>query len=148
MSIAYRIDKKLSSLSRRWSGSVTAEEFLVHVQGLCSHPDWPPGPEGRQLCDLRFAALDHSIDGGVIEKAARLYGQHPGIESLRVAIVTNHAFSKAVKFDELYVLQGGRSIVFNALTTACAWLDLSAPEMEKELLEMANEAPASPTSAL
>ena len=148
MSIAYRIDRDRRLALTRWSGSVTADEFLDHVRGLCSNPGWPPAPEGRQLCDLRFASLDASIDGGVLEKAASFYGQHAGIDTLRVAIVADQAFWKAVKFDELYSRQGGNSIVFNALATACAWLGLSAADIEKELVELGNEAPASPLSAL
>ncbi len=146
MSIAYRIDKDRRVALTRWAGPVTAEEFLAHVGGLCSDPEWPPAPEGRQLCDLRFATLDGSIDGAVLEKAASLYGQHPGIDTLRVAIVADEAFWKAAKFDELYARKGGKSIVFNALGTACAWLGLSAAETEKELVELGNEAPASPVS--
>jgi len=148
MSIAYRIDQDRRLALTRWSGRVTAEEFLAHVRGLCSHPGWPPAPEGRQLCDLRFASLDGSIDEGVIEMAAGLYGQHPGIDNLRVAIVADQAFWKAAKFDELYSRQGGNSIVFNTLGTACAWLGLSAADVEKELVELRTEKPASPAPAV
>lgn len=136
MSIAYRIDKDRRLALTRWTGPVTAEEFLAHVQSLSSDPGWPPAPEGRQLCDLRIASLDGSIDGGVLEKAASLYGEHPGIDTLRVAIVADEAFRKAVRFDELYSRQGGKSIVFNALATACSWLGLSAADIEKELAEL------------
>lgn len=148
MSIAYRIDRDRRLALTRWSGSVTAEEFLSHVRGLCSDPGWPPAPDGRQLCDLRLAFLDGSIDAGVLEEAASLYGQHPGIETLRVAIVADEAFRKAAKFDELYARQGGKSIVFNALGTACAWLGLSSADTERELVELATEAPASRMPAL
>ena len=136
MSIAYRIDIERRLALTRWSGPVTAEEFLAHVRKLSSDPGWPPAPDGRQLCDLRFAALDASIDGDVIAKAASLYGRHPGIDTLRVAIVADAAFRKAAKFDELYAREGGKSIVFNALGTACAWLGLSAADVEKELAKL------------
>jgi hypothetical protein len=131
--IEYRNDRERKFTLVRWTGPISSEEFLEHVQALCDDPDWPPAPGGRHLCDLRLATLDGSIDEDLLAKAASLYGQQAGIDSLRVAIVADQAFWKAVKFDELFSREGGKSVVFNSLPTACAWLGLDPAETEKEL---------------
>ena len=133
MAIAYHNDRERKITLVRWTGPITSEEFLEHVQALCSDPDWPPAPEGRHLCDLRFATLDGSIGEDLLAKAASLYGQQAGIDTLRVAIVADGAFWKAVKFDQLFSREGGRSIVFNSLETACAWLGLDSSDVEQDL---------------
>ena len=124
MSIVYRIDKEKGYTLVVWEGVVTADEFLAHIRRLSSDTDWPP-PRRLHLSDLHTASLDASMDEAILQAAAHLYGQHlDKIASMKVAIVANSAFWKAVEFERIISQYGAFAIVFNALPTACTWLNL------------------------
>jgi len=136
MSIVYRIDKEEGYTLVLWVGVVTADEFLTHVRRLSSDADWPP-PGRLHFADLRIASLDASMDEAILQAAADLYGQHPDkIASMKVAIVADNAFWKATEFERIVSQYGALPIVFNALPTACIWLDLDASEVESQLQQM------------
>jgi hypothetical protein len=136
MSIVYRIDKEKGYTLVLWVGVVTADEFLTHVRQLSSDADWPP-PGRLHFADLRIASLDASMDEVILQAAADLYGQHPDkIASMKVAIVADNAFWKAIEFERIISQYGAVVIVFNALPTACIWLDLDASEVESQLQQM------------
>jgi hypothetical protein len=144
MSIVYRIDKEKGYTLVLWEGVVTADEFLTHVRRLSSDADWPPS--GRlHFSDLRTASLDASMDEAILQAAADLYSQHPDkIASMKVAIVANNAFWKAVEFERIISQYGAFAIVFNALQTACTWLRLDASEVESLLQQMLAQARGRP----
>ena len=136
MSIVYRIDKEKGYTLVLWEGVVTADEFLTHIRRLSSDTDWPPSRR-LHLSDLHTASLDASMDEAILQAAAHLYGQHPDkIASMKVAIVANSAFWKAVEFERIISQYGAFAIVFNALPTACTWLNLDTSEVESLLQQM------------
>ena len=128
MSIVYRIDKEKGLTVVLWEGVVTADDFLAHVRRLTSDADWPP-PRRLHLSHLRFTSLDASMDEAIIEKAADLYGNHlkKGV-NMKVAIVADEAFMKAVAFERVLLRYGASVVVFNFLDNACTWLGIEAEE--------------------
>jgi hypothetical protein len=132
MSIVYRIDKEEGVSFALWHGVVTAEEFLAHASQLVSDADWPAF-RGLHLSDLQTTTLDASIEEGILEKSADLYGRHPKISTLKVAIVANEAFKKAVIFERFFLRYQPSVIVFNNLETACTWLGIR-PDRAAEAL--------------
>lgn len=124
MSIVYRIDKDEGVSFALWDGVVTAEVFLAHANQLVSDADWP-ARRGLHLTDLQTTTLDASIDESILERSADLYGRHPKISTLKVAIVANEAFKKAVIFERFFLRYQPSVIVFNNLETACTWLGIS-----------------------
>src|SRR5262245_39803671 len=144
MSIVYRIDQEKGYTIVLWEGVVTADEFLTHVRRLSSDAAWPP-PGRLHLSDLHTASLDASMDAAILQAAADLYGQHPAkIARLKVAIVADSAFWHAVEFERIIAQYGAVAIVFNALPTACTWLDLDASDVECLLQHMRTQARGKP----
>ncbi len=141
MSILYRIDEKLGTAFAQWNGVVTAEEFLTHAQHLLSDPAWPPAG-WLHLTDVRNTTPDASVDEGAIAKIAHLYGEHPKIANLKMAIVATDTFRKAMVFENVLLGYHPSVIVFNSLETACTWLGIDAEHAEQTLAEMRAEARA------
>lgn len=136
MPIVYHIDRERGYSLSRWFGVTTAEEFRAHIDRMTSDPDWPPR-KLTHLVDLRLGSLDRSIDAGVLKEAANAYGRHaPEMSRLRCAIVAGVAFHEAVQFERYISPHGTTVIVFNLMDAACAWLGLSAPEVERALSRM------------
>jgi hypothetical protein len=123
MSILYRIDKQHGITFVVWDGVIRANDFLTHVNQLLADADWPPY-EHLQLSDLQTATLDPTFDESALQKAANLFGQHPAISNLKVAIVTQTEFKSATDFERLIVKYLPSVIVFNDLETACLWLGI------------------------
>ena len=132
MPIDYEIDSQLGTTFVSWRGLVGRDEFVVHVRRLLADPAWPPR-HARHLCDLRSATLDQSIDAAVLAEAAALYGTHPKIATLRVAIVAGEAFEHAVIFERFLSQYRAATIAFNTLETACTWLGMD-PEHAADAL--------------
>ena len=134
MGIRYHIDKENGITFVLWDGVVTADEFLAHVRRLSSDVDWPP-QKRLHLSDLQSTSLDPSMDEPIIIKAAEIYGeQQDKIANMKVAIVADEAFNKAVVFERVISRYGTSAIVFNLLTTACKWLGIDVDEA-KPMLE-------------
>ena len=132
MSIVYRIEPDPGITYVVWDGSITAEEWLVHVQLLLSDPDWPPA--GRlHLSDLRTATIDASIDEAVLRKGVELFGHHPNIANLRVAIVAGGEYRRAGVFERLSLRYPIFVFSFNTLRPACEWLGIDADHAERIL---------------
>ena len=123
MTIEYRIDSDLGATFVAWFDRVDREEFLAHIHRLLRDPEWPP-LRGLHLCDLRAAELAESIDRATLEGAADLYGSHPQIATLRVAIVAGEAFEQAALFERFMSQYRAATIAFNTLETACTWLGI------------------------
>jgi hypothetical protein len=100
------------------------------VERLLVDADWPPD---KHLSDLQTTIVDASIDEAILEKASDLFGKHPKISNLKVAIVADKAFKEAVVFERLILRYMPSVIVFNNLETACTWLgievDRAAPAL-------------------
>lgn len=125
MTIIYRIDKERGISLVLWDRTVTGNEFLAHVRRLIADADWPPY-HARHLSDLRTAVLDASLDEATLSKAARLYGQHPKITSVKSAIIASESFKKALTFERFISHSVASIIVFYNLETACKWLGIDA----------------------
>jgi hypothetical protein len=132
MSIVYHIDKERGLACVVWDGTVTAAEFLGHVQRLISDPEWPPAGK-LHLVDLRTASVDDSIDDAVLEQAAELYGQQPKVADVRAAIVAGGEFLKAGAFERWTLRYPMFVFVFNTLQPACEWLGIDPDEAERLL---------------
>lgn len=124
MCIAYDVNKEAGVTYVVWEGTVTAEQWLSHVERLLSDPSWPAN-RYLHLTDLRRAFLDPTIDETVLETGARMFSSHPKISLVRTAIVAYEAFQKALLFERLTLPFERNVIVFSELDTACAWLGLN-----------------------
>ncbi len=144
MTIVYRIDEDQGISFAKWHGVITADEFLAHAQQLLSEPAWPP--RKGNLTDLRFGRLDGSLDEAAIQKMARMYGNHPRIANLKLAIVASESFDKASIFEHTLLQYRPSVIVFNSLDTACAWLGIDTCLAENALAKLKAE-PARAASA-
>lgn len=123
MGIVYRIDKEKGISFALWHGVITADEFLTHAQRLLADPDWP-AHRALHLSDLQTAHVDDSVDDAVLEKAASLFGSHPKLSNLKVAILAQEEFERAVSFERFFLRYRSSMIVFNSLETACIWLGI------------------------
>ena len=132
MSIVYRIEADPGITYVVWDGTVTADEWLAHVQRLLSDPNFPPAGH-LHLTDLRTAIVDASIDEAVLKRAADLFGQHPNIANLRAAIVAGGEFLKAGVFERLSLRYPMYVFAFNTLRPACEWLGIDADQAERVL---------------
>lgn len=141
MSILYRIDEELGATFAQWNGVVTADDFLAHAQLLLADPAWPP-VDSLHLTDVRNTTPDASVDEALIAKIAHLYGQHPKIANLKMAIVATDTFKKAMVFETVLLGYHPRVIVFNTLETACTWLGIDSERAERTLAGMRAEAHA------
>ena len=136
MSIAYHVDEKMGVTFVSWNGLVSADMFLNHVRRLSSDTNWPTAKR-LHLSDLRTTSLDASMDDATLEKASRLYGEHPDkITDLRVAVVAEDAFWKAVAFERLISKYRALVVVFNSLSTACTWLGIDAEKADAKLKQL------------
>ncbi len=140
MSIVYSIEKEKGITLVLWDGMVTAVEFLAHVHRLTSDANWPSLTR-LHLSDLRNTSTDPSIDRATLEEAADLFGKDKkNIANMKVAIVTQDEFNKAVAFERYVFRYIPSVIVFNDLHTACLWLGINAEEAEGTLLQLRNQA--------
>ena len=127
-----------------WTDVVTADEFLAHVRRLSSDADWPP-PGRLHLSDMRKASLDPSLDEATIDEAATLYARHrQKIDKMKIAIVADTAFDKAVAFERVMERHGATVIVFNFLDSARKWLNIDADEVDRALQELYARSRAKP----
>ena len=135
MSIVYRIDQEGGIAFVVWDGVVTADEWLAHARKLLADAAWPP--DGRMhLSDLRTATPDVSIDEGVLKRVADLFGTHPKIANLRVAIVAGGAFVKAGIFERFITRHRPFVFVFNTLNPACGWLGIDVADAQHTLASL------------
>ncbi len=141
MPIAYRIDQEAGVSLVVWDGMITAEEFLAHARRICADPDWPTGRR-RHLTDLRSGTLDASITLPVLQQAADIYGAHPSIASLKVALVSAPNYREAVQFERLFLRYQTRVVVFTTLDEGCTWLGLDLRRTEQALAALREEARA------
>lgn len=142
MTIAYHIDPALGVTFSKWEGLITADDFLAHAQRILADPAWPPR-KGHHLTDLRFGRLDDSLDEAALQNMARMYGNHPQINSVKMAIVASEEFSKAAIFEHTLLQYRPSVIVFNSLDTACAWLGIETGVAENIFAKLkAEPAPA------
>ena len=146
MSIVYRIDQEGGIAFVLWDGVVTADEWLAHVRRVLADAAWPP--DGRMhLTDLRTATPDVSIDEAVLKQVADLYGTHPKIADLRVAIVAGDAFVKAGMFERFVTRHRPFVFVFNTLNPACEWLGIDVSDAQRTLQSLRTQARGTPESA-
>ena len=123
MQIRYHIDPHIGMTFVRWSGLVTASDFLAHTTRFLADASWPPHKH-LHLSDLREARWDSSITEHLLVKIAEIYKRHPRIERFRVAILASNFFAQAMVFQR--ALKPSTSvIVFSEFATACAWLGVT-----------------------
>ncbi|HEX2698378.1 MAG TPA: hypothetical protein VHM28_11780 [Anaerolineales bacterium] len=132
MSIQYLTDQDQGATFVLWDGVVTADEYLAHVRELLSDPDWP-ARRFLHLCDLQTTSLDASINEAVLKEAADLYGTHPMISRLKIAIIAGEAFVQAVAFESMLAQYHATTIVFNSPATAYTWLGVDPGKVTQAL---------------
>jgi hypothetical protein len=134
MPITYSIDEDLGLTLVHWHGMVTAEEFLAHTHNLSTDTHWPPS-KYLHLTDLRTATLHESVNQDILLKIAEMYRAHPKVRALKVAIVAERDFDKAIVFQRL--VQSYLSvIVFYNFITACVWLGISPEKTSRTLTSL------------
>ncbi len=123
MAIAYRIDPEVGTCFTVWNGVVTAEELVAHAHRLVADLGWPAS-RGKHLTDLRTATIHRSITRSTLLEVASIYGAHPRIAGLKVAIVAGRAFTQAAYFERAFLRYQVKTSAFAGLEEACTWLDL------------------------
>ena len=146
MSIVYRVDQEQGVAFVVWDGVVTAGEWLAHVRRLLADAASPPDGR-RHLSDLRTATPDASIDEAVLKQAADLFGTHPRVANLRVAVVAGDAFEKAGIFERLITKYQPFVFVFNTLNPACGWPGIDVADAQRTLESLRTQARGTAKSA-
>ena len=124
MAITYRCDKDLRCTFIVWDADVTPEQWRDHSDRMWSDPTFPPGP--LMLADLSTANGAPSVSSEVVvEMAASLRERAAKVRPIRVAVIPNGAWDKALVLERDTEGSGLTTIVFNDLATACTWLGLS-----------------------
>jgi|SRR5689334_20029978 hypothetical protein len=135
MAIRYCVDADFGMTFVRWSGLVTASDFLAHTTRLRADSAWPP-PKHLHLTDLREARLDRSVTGHLLVKIAEVYRRHPGIEHFKVAMVASNFFKQAMVFQRA-LRPSASVIVFSEFAMACTWLGVTPYYAERRLRGLA-----------
>jgi len=131
--IRYVVRPDLGFSLTLWRNVVTAEEFLDHLRRMTSDPAWPEAKK-RHVSQLSYAQLDASIDDDVVSRAAGLFGQQRHkLWGLRVAIIPDGAFEKAIAFERRIANHGASVIAFNFFHEACRWLGLPSEQVEEAI---------------
>jgi len=115
-----------------WDGIVTGDEWEAFARSrLAADPGWPPGT--RRLVDV--TTLDpSSLTPADVETNTNLYrGRNAQMVGTRTAIVAARAWDIATEYERRIDRLGSRTIVFNYLPEACAWLGLD-PDVARELV--------------
>jgi hypothetical protein len=107
-----------------WHDDVSPEEWDAELDAIFADPAFPPG--NRVLADLRSAGgLPTITDEVVSSAAARFDNERLKLQGIRLAIVPNGAWDKAVQLAYRdYSVPGFRAILFTDLQNACGWLGL------------------------
>ena len=82
MAIRYSIDADFGITFVRWSGLVTASDFLAHTARLYADAAWPP-QKHLHLTDLREARLDRSVTEHLLVKIAESTDGIPASSTLK-----------------------------------------------------------------
>jgi hypothetical protein len=131
MGIRYHIDHNFGVTFVRWSGLVTANDFLAHTSRLYSDVAWPP-EKHLHFTDLREARLDRSITQDLLFKIAEMYRRHPKSSGFKVAVLASNLFKEARAFQRA-LHPPVSMIVFSEFSTACTWLGVPRTHAERRL---------------
>ena len=120
MAIEYRLDRALGLTLVVWDGVVTGHEAEEQVRRLRADPDWPPGR--LHLLDLTSVGAVPTVgETRLVEMLAEM----AEMRQIRFAVIAGDAFAEATRFQEAASAVGvTHIIVFNELSTACAWLGI------------------------
>ena len=120
MAIEYRLDRALGLTLVVWDGVVTGHEAEEQVRRLRADPDWPPGR--LHLLDLTSVSSVPTVgETRLVEMLAEM----AEMRQIRFAVIAGDAFVEATRFQEAASAVGvTHIIVFNELSTACAWLGI------------------------
>jgi len=136
MAIFYHIDHAAGISLVVFDGLVTNDEYVAHTHELAANPEWPAGRK-LHLTDLTTMTNPGLLaDQTVVEMASVWGAQRERFSGLKIAIVANGAFAKARRFERALTPQGPTLIVFNLLSTACAWLDVDLRDTAHTLQRM------------
>src|SRR5688572_946332 len=135
MGIKYRADREKQIIFVVWDDVVTADTWFEHIDRLIADPLWPL--ISAMLVDLRTARDISSIEEAEIDHAVALFNTVPiPLSKKRVGIVAANAFWKSRRFGDLISRFGASVIVFNELSTACAYLGIDTMEALKAIQQL------------
>lgn len=134
MGISYHIDEDCGMTFVRWSGLVTASDFLANTSRVYADAAWPP-EKHLHLTNLRgpFGSVS---DRASAPEDRRHIQAASGIGRFKVAMVASNFFPQTMVFQRA-LKSSAFVIVFSALATACTWLDLTRKYAEQRLRTLA-----------
>jgi len=135
VAIAYQLDHALGLTLVVWDGVVTGHDAEEQVRRLRSDPDWPPGPL-HVLDTTSVSSVPTVAETKLIEMLAEIAESR----QIRVAVVASDAFDEATRFQEAASAVGvSRVIVFNELSTACAWIGIDVAATQAAISALRGE---------
>lgn len=144
MAIIYHIDHVVGISYVVFDGLVTGDEYIAHTRRLVADAEWP-GERKRHLTDLTTMSNPELIADPTVSEMASLWGtERERFKGLKIAIVANKAFAKARRFELAISPYGPSVIVFNLLSTACAWLGVDTRTTAHTLKTMRLKAQSAP----
>ncbi|MGO9876603.1 MAG: hypothetical protein ACLPVY_22745 [Acidimicrobiia bacterium] len=136
MAIASQLDKALGLTLVVWDGIVTGYDAEEQVRRLRADPDWPPGP--LHLLDTTSVSAVPTVAN---TKLVEMLAEIAETRRIRFAVVASDAFDEATRFQQAASAVGvSHVIVFNELSTACAWLGVDVAATQSALSALRNEA--------
>ena len=132
MSNAYIVNREQGEVFELWTGEISNEEIFTHQRAVLSDPGFQEAR--RFLVDIIAASFDPmggtkmmsdfvGMCGGVAEKSA----------GMKVAVLASANFAREAIYDSQPKPKAPRTVVFNDISSACAWLGIEEEAAEKWL---------------
>src|SRR5690349_20759548 len=120
MGIAYRHTARISV--DVWSGTIEPRAAAEHVEAIAREPEW--GVQGAILTDLTGIDPESRPSPENLQLVAAMFVDRMGdrVRDAKWAVVADVTFEDATRFSSYVEATAPRLIVFNEISTACAWL--------------------------
>lgn len=140
MGIAYRHTAFISV--DVWSGTIEPRDAAEHVEAIAREPEW--GVQGAILTDLTEIDPESRPSPETLQLVAAMFVERMGdrVRDAKWAVVADVTFEDATRFSSYVEATAPRLIVFNEITTACAWLGVDESEVRAIVAELRNSCSA------
>ena len=140
MGIAFRNAARISV--DVWSGTIEPREAAEHVEAIAREPEW--GVQGAILTDLTGIDTESRPSPEALQVTAAMFVERMGdrVRDAKWAVVADVTFEDATRFSSYVEATAPRLIVFNEITTACAWLGVDESEVRAIIAELRNNCSA------
>ena len=140
MGIAYRHTARISV--DVWSGTIEPGDAARHVEAIAREPEW--GVQGAILTDLTGIDPESRPSPENLQLVAALFVDRMGdrVRDAKWAVVADVTFEDATRFSSYVEATAPRLIVFNEISTACAWLGVDESDARAIIAELSKSCSA------